>query len=107
MKKASRIITAVLAYEDWYQALVREAWTRACDGGVFTRYMEMIAEDSARLRDEFETNYAKWDNIRQREAFEAELSEPAKACQTQAEAAEFLLQWLSSRVAFLNSRWHT
>ena len=97
----------VLVYEDWYQELVRETWTRAYDSGVFTRCMEMIAEDSATLRDEFETNYAKWDNIRHREDFEAELSEPAKNCRTQTEAAQFLLQWLNSRVAFLNSRWHT
>ena len=97
----------VLVYEDWYQDLVRETWTRAYDSGVFERCFEMIADDSARLRDEFEANYAKWDNIRHREAFEAELSEPAKSCRTQAEAAEFLLQWLGSRVAFLNSQWHT
>ncbi len=98
---------AVLAYEDWYQDLVRETWTRAYDSGVFERCFEMIADDSARLWDEFEANYAKWDNIRQREAFEAELSAPAKSCRTQAEAAEFLLQWLESRIAFLNSQWHT
>ena len=98
---------AVLAYEDWYQALVREIWTRAYDSGVFDRCCEMIADDSAGLRDEFEANYAKWDNIRHREAFETELSAPAKSCLTQAEAAEFLLQWLTGRIAFLNSRWHT
>ena len=98
---------AVLAYEDWYQALVRETWTRAYDDGVFDRCCEMIADDSAGLRDEFEANYAKWDNIRHREAFETELSAPAKSCRTQAEAAEFLLQWLTGRIAFLNSRWHT
>ena len=97
----------VLAYEDWYQALIRETWTRAYDGGVFARCCALIAEDSARLQDEFETNYAKWDNIRQRDGFEMELSEPAKNCRTEAEAAEFLLQWLNSRIAFLNSQWHT
>lgn len=97
----------VLAHEDWYQALVRETWTRAYEDGVFERCFEMIASDSARLRDEFEENYARWDNIRHRESFETELSEPAKNCQTEAEAADFLLQWLTARVAFLNSQWHT
>ena len=97
----------VLVYEDWYQALIRETWTRAYDSGVFARCDEMIAADSAQLRDEFEKNYAKWDNIRHRDEFVAELSEPAKACRTEAEAAEFLRQWLNSRVAFLNSQWHT
>ena len=97
----------MLAHEDWYQALVRETWTRAYEDGVFERCFEMIASDSARLRDEFEENYARWDNIRHRESFETELSEPAKNCQTEAEAADFLLQWLTARVAFLNSQWHT
>ena len=96
----------VLAYEDWYQTLVRETWTRAYDSGVFARCCGLIASDSARLQDAFEENYAKWDNIRHREAFEMELSEPAKNCRTEAEAAAFLLEWLNSRIAFLNSVWH-
>ncbi len=97
----------VLVYEDWYQELIRETWTRAYDSGVFARCSEMIAADSTRLRVEFEKNYAKWDNIRNRDGFAAELSEPAKACRTEEEAAEFLRQWLNSRIAFLNSQWHT
>ena len=98
----------VLVWQDWYQALVRESWTRAYDGGVFRRCGEMIASDSASLQDEFDRNYAKWNNItRNRSDFVAELSEPAKACRTEAEAAAFLLQWFNSRVAFLNSQWHT
>ena len=97
----------VLVYEGWYQDLVRETWTRVYDSSVFARCNDLIASDSTRLRDEFEKNYAKWDNIRHPDEFVAELSEPAKACKTEAEAAEFLRQWLDSRVSFLNAQWHT
>ena len=97
----------MLVYEDWYQTLIRETWTEAYDRGVFARCCEMIETDSASLRDEFERNYARWDNIRNRSQFEAELSAPAKRCTTEAEAAAFLLQWLNSRVEFLNDQWHT
>ena len=97
----------VLVYQDWYQELVRKTWTEAYEHGVFSRCCEMIEADSALLRDEFELNYARWDNIRSRSEFDAELSEPARRCATEAEAAAFLQQWLSSRVEFLNSQWHT
>ena len=97
----------VLVYQDWYQELVRKTWTEAYERGVFSRCCEMIETDSALLRDEFELNYARWDNIRSRSEFDAELSEPARRCTTEAEAAAFLQQWLSSRVEFLNSQWHT
>ena len=97
----------VLAYEDWYQSLVRDTWTRIYESGVFSRCSDMIAADAAQLRAEFKKNYAKWDNIRYRQGFEHELSEPAKNCRTEAEAAEFLRQWINSRVSFLNSQWHT
>ena len=96
----------VLAYEDWYQALIRETWARIYDSGVFDRTCAMIEEDSARLRDEFERNYNKWDNIRNNELVADELSEPARNCRTEAEAAAFLQQWLISRIEFLNSQWN-
>lgn len=97
----------VLAYEDWYQERIRETWTQIYDSGVFERCDEMITADAVQLRSEFNKNYAKWDNIRYQHAFEHELSEPAKNCRTEAEAAEFLRKWLDSRVSFLNSQWHT
>jgi hypothetical protein len=35
-----------------------------------------------------------------------ELSAPAAKCKNEAEAADFLLEWLKKRVDFLNSQWH-
>lgn len=89
----------VLAYEDWYQARIRES-------GALERACALIAEDSAALQREFKKNYKKWDNIRQNKPFAYELSELARNCRTEAEAAEFLLRWLNARIDFLDSRWN-
>ena len=95
----------VLAYEDWYQDLIRETWARIRESGVLERTVAMIGEDSAALQREFKRNYKKWDNIRWNHLFVKELSEPAKNCRNEAEAAVFLQQWLTSRIEFLDSRW--
>ena len=96
----------VLACEDWYQELVRETWKRVRESGALERACALIAEDSAALQREFKKNYKKWDNIRQNRLFVYELSEPAKSCRTEAEAAAFLQQWLTARIGFLDSRWN-
>ena len=49
----------VLAYEDWYQELVRETWVRIRESGALERACALIAEDSAALKREFKKNYKK------------------------------------------------
>lgn len=96
----------ILAHEDWYQDMVRNTWTKAYDSGTFERTCNLIVKDSTELQDEFNKNYSKWNNIKNNEDYVNELSAPAKKCKTQLEAAEFLLSWLNSRIAFLNEQWH-
>ena len=96
----------ILAHEDWYQDMIRNTWTKAYDSGTFKRTCDLIVKDSTELQDEFNKNYSKWNNIKNNEDFVNELSAPAKKCKTQLEAAEFLLSWLNSRIAFLNEQWH-
>jgi len=96
----------VLAYEDWYQEMIRAKWTSAYDGGVFERAYEMIENDKTRYADEFERNYDKWNNLVRNDSFVGELSHKAAKCKTHAEAADYLREWLESRVEFLNSQWH-
>ena len=97
---------AVLTYEDWYQELIREKWTKAYDSGVFTRVCQMVASDSEVLEDDFEKNYSKWNNIILNMEFEQELSDEAKKCLSERACAEYLCSWLEARTEFLNSQWH-
>jgi len=98
---------AVLAYEDWYQDIITEKWTRAYDSGSFDRVYAMIESDQKAYSKAFDRNYQKWDNINNRSSFGQELSPQAAACHSQQEAADHLLEWLQSRVEFLNEYWHT
>jgi len=97
---------AVLIYEDWIQENIRKTWTEAYDAGVFDRAFAMIEEDKTRCQAAFTRNYNKWNNIINNAPFVNELSPLAAACTNQEEAADFLLEWLQSRVEFLNGEWH-
>ena len=96
----------VLAYEDWYREMIRTKWTKAYDSGVFERAYEMIENDKTEYAEAFERNYDKWNNIVNNNSFAGELSSKAAACKTHTEAADYLREWLESRVEFLNSQWH-
>jgi hypothetical protein len=95
----------VLAYEDWYQDLIRKTWTKAYDDGVFDRAYSLIQSGKTDLKDAFDRNYQRWDNINH-ESFVKELSQKAKDCKNHEEACDFLLTWLRGRVEYLNDQWH-
>lgn len=97
---------AVLIYEDYMQDAIKKTWTEAYDAGVFDRAYAMIAEDKTKFQAAFSRNYNKWNNIIDNAPFVKELSPLAAACTNQEEAADFLLEWLQSRVEFLNGEWH-
>ena len=98
---------AVLMFEDWYQEVIREKWTRAYENGVFSRAIEQIDRDKEMYAEAFDRNYGKWNNIIKNDSFKQELSRPARNCKTQAEAADFLADWLTKRVDFMNDAWHS
>ncbi len=97
---------AVLIYEDYVQDAIKKTWTKAYDSGVFEDAYAMIKEDKTRCQAAFTRNYNKWNNIINNAPFVNELSPLAAACTNQEEAADFLLEWLESRVEFLNGEWH-
>ena len=88
------------------QDAIKKTWTEAYDAGVFDRAYAMIAEDKTKFQAAFSRNYNKWNNIIDNAPFVKELSPLAAACTNQEEAADFLLEWLQSRVEFLNGEWH-
>lgn len=95
----------VLAYQDWYQDIIKETWTNAYDDGVFERAGELIKKSKTDLKDAFDRNYQRWDNINH-ESFANELSEKSKDCKTYEDACDFLSEWFYSRVEYLNNQWH-
>ncbi len=97
---------AVLAYEDWYQTMIEEKWTKLYDSGAFDRLYTMLEADRERGAAAFDRNYTRWDNIKH-SSFAFELSLQSASCTTWEEATDFLINWLKNRVNFLNDYWHT
>ena len=97
---------AVLMYEDWYQDIIRDKWTAEYDGGTFERAYEMISADKSQYSSAFARNNDRWGISTKDDSVTGELSESAKKCGTEAESADFLENWLKSRVEFMNSCWH-
>ena len=97
---------AVLMYADWYQDIIREKWTAAYDAGIFDRAIAQIAADKSEYADAFKRNDERWGCSTRDQAVISELSGKAKKCTTQAMAADFLSEWLTSRVQFMNEQWH-
>ena len=95
----------VLMYQDWYTDIIKEKWTAAYDGGVFTRASEMIEKDTNDLAPAFERNYDRWDNIRNNDDA-GEWNRYVRACKNHSDAAEQLNEWFKKRVDFMNSSWH-
>ena len=96
---------AVLMHEEWFREIIREKWTSAYDAGVFRKAITQIHADAAAHEESFARNYEKWDNLRHSEAAH-ELTRKAASCRTEAAAADYLAEWLETRVAFLNDYWH-
>ena len=85
--------------------MIRKKWTTLYDSGAFTRVSSVLSAYQTTYEECFTRNYVRWDNIRNNHSVAMELSAPAAACKTQAEAADFLLDWLNKRVEFINSVW--
>lgn len=97
---------AVLVYEDYFQTLVHEKWAKAYDSKVFENAIKMIEDDAEKYSQAFTKNYQRWNNLIDNSKFVGELSNGAAKCVTHKKAAEYLKEWLTSRVEFLNQEWH-
>lgn len=97
---------AVLMYEDWYTDIIRENWTEVYDSGALTDICNMIKSDTEEYSEAFTRNYKRWNNIIKNDSFVAELSKKAKKCRTHSEASEYLYDWLTKRIEYLNEHWH-
>ncbi len=97
---------AVLMYEDWFKDIIREKWTSAYDAGVFAIAQQMITDETSAHSVDFDMNYKKWRNLVNNSAIAGELSPASAKCKTHQQAADYLSDWLSARIDFLDQYWH-
>ncbi len=98
---------AVLMYEEWFTDIIRENWTEAYNSGIFTSACDMIKADTAEYTVAFNRNYSRWNNILKNDAFKMELSKKAKKCRSHSDCSEYLYDWLTKRIEYLNGYWNS
>lgn len=96
----------VLMYQEWYQDVIRHKWSAAYDAGVFDRAIQQITADKNQYADAFKENDKKWGMCMTNPSIANELSAKAKKCVSEKLAADYLTDWLTARVAFMNEQWH-
>ena len=94
----------VLMNADWFKDIVRDKWQRVYAGGLFDRTCDMIDRYTEKYAEEIGRNYDRWDNILD-ESIIDELTEEAKKCTSQQEAAEYLTEWIRKRAEVVNEYW--
>ena len=97
---------AVLMNAEWYQEIIREKWTAAYDSGVLTQAVQHVTDDKTAYADAFKRDNKRWGSSVLDESVAMELSAKARKCVTQGMAADYLADWLQSRVDFMNEQWH-
>ena len=86
--------------------MIAEKWTDLYERGVFSDAVQQIRADSKTYKTEFNKNYQRWSNMRDKSPLDYELNREAFACKNEAESAEQLAHWLEKRIAFMNEVWH-
>ena len=97
---------AVLMNAEWYQEIIREKWTAAYDSGVLTQAVQHVTDDKTAYADAFKRDNKRWGSSVLDESVAMELSAKERKCVTQGMAADYLADWLQSRVDFMNEQWH-
>jgi len=97
---------AVIMYEDWYQEIIKNKWSKAYDNGVFSRIIDNVLEDSKKYEEAFTRDYEKWDGEVRRQHIGTEVSIQEQVSKTEADSATYLSEWLEARVNFINKYWH-
>ena len=92
--------TALPAHADWFMKVVAERWNELKERGVFTRLTYLIETVTETYKPYFEKNYTRWDNLGK--IVDPVQSETLKDFKSQSDASDYLKNWLSRRINFLD-----
>lgn len=89
--------------EDWFMDRVSEKWKEARDAGVFDGALDLINAYSTEYSSYYTKNYKKWNNMGVNVG--GELVPAAEGFRNQKQAADYLYNWLQTRINYLDGRW--
>lgn len=92
----------ILVGQDWFWDSVSDKWAELDEKGIFDSAVEMVKSYSTLYVDYYARNFEKWPSC-MGVRHEGQLSEIVLTFKTQADAAGYLADWLTERMAYLES----
>ena len=98
---------SVLAGQSWFFEMVCEKWAEMKEYGVLDNAIWLIESQKVVYKDYYTRNYNRWsDRIRYgNDEVVGELNALKDANTAQGHAADYLINWLEKRIAWLDERW--
>lgn len=94
---------SLLANEDWFIEMVKEKWHEICSAEIPQKSLELINKQKTVYEQYYKKNYERWPNRILKG--NGEVTNVLNTYKTQAQAADYLYNWLSKRYEFLNKTW--
>ncbi len=93
----------IFAKEEWFLEMVKEKWNELYDAHVFDMALKLVKDQKEVFEPHYARNYAKWSErvIKGNGEVTPELNK----YKTQAQASDYLYNWLDKRIKYLNSVW--
>ena len=93
----------LLIREQWFQNIIKDKWAELVESGATDEVIEIIEKNKKDYELCYENNFRRWKN---RIIFgNSELVWELNTYRTQAEAADYLINWLTKRFKYLNIQW--
>lgn len=96
----------ILTRQPWFQKMVKDKWNSVCPTlqSVIPAFIDAMTEKYA---EDYVANTDRWKNISINNTVCDELNDTAKNCKTQAEAAAWLKEWLTTRFDGISTAWNS
>ena len=94
--------------QQWFDLMVCDKWAELKSAGVFDEAIELIEYNKSAYKDYYTKNYIRWsERLNGNSECVAQLNSYNNAETAQALAADYLINWFTKRVAYLDSQWRT
>ena len=90
---------------DWFQKMVRQKWAFAHKQNIAGKVIDFLDAAQSAYSENFRHNTERWNNIGKDKMGAHELCEASVGCKNQAEAQEYLKNWLSKRFKEMDKLW--
>jgi hypothetical protein len=97
----------LVAGQDWFWEMVYEKWAEMKEFGVFDGALELIRQEKEAYKNYYIKNYERWSSrvIYGNDECVPQINNLRNIYTAQGLAADYLIDWLTARIAWLDSQW--